>query len=47
MNREAINELVKKKKKTHYNKDNKQFIISKEELIQFCIDLIKVIEGCK
>ena len=47
MNREAINELVKLKIKTHYNKDNKQFIISKEELIQFCIDLIKTIEKCK
>ena len=46
MNRESINELVKLKIKTHYNKENKQFIISKEELIQFCIDLIKTIEKC-
>lgn len=46
MNREAIHELIKLKIKTHYNKDNKQFIISKEQLIQFCIDLIKLIEEC-
>lgn len=47
MNQEAIHELIKLKTKTHYNKDNKQFIISKEQLIQFCIDLIKTIEKCK
>lgn len=46
MNQEAIHELIKLKIKTHYNKENKQFIISKEELIQFCIDLIKTIEKC-
>lgn len=46
MNQYAINELVKLKIKTHYNKENKQFIISKEQLIQFCIDLIKTIENC-
>ena len=44
MNEEIIQELIKLKIKTHYNKDNKQFIISKEQLIQFCIDLIKTIE---
>lgn len=47
MNQEAIHELIKLKIKTHYNKDNKQFRISKEQLIQFCIDLIKTIEKHK
>lgn len=46
MNQEVIHELIKLKIKTHYNKENKQFIISKEQLIQFCIDLIKTIEKC-
>lgn len=46
MNDLALEELIKLKIKTHYNKENKQFIISKEELIQFCIDLIKTIENC-
>ena len=44
MNQEAINELIKLKIKTHYEEKNKQFIISKEELIQFCINLLKLIE---
>lgn len=46
INELSIEELIKLKIKTHYNKENKQFIISKEELIQFCIDLIKTIEKC-
>lgn len=46
INELSIEELIKIKIKTHYNKDNKQFIISKEQLIQFCIDLIKTIEKC-
>lgn len=46
MNQEAINELIKLKIKTHYNKENKQLLMTKEQLIQFCIDLIKTIERC-
>ena len=46
MNREAINELVKLKIKTHYEEKDKQLLMTKEQLIQFCIDLIKTIEKC-
>lgn len=46
MNQEAINELIKLKIKTHYEEKDKQLLMTKEQLIQFCIDLIKTIEKC-
>lgn len=45
MNQEAINELIKLKIKEHFKKENKFYKLSKEDLIDFCIKLIKVIEG--
>lgn len=46
MNQEAIHELIKLKIKTHYEEKDKQLLMTKEQLIQFCIDLIKTIERC-
>ena len=46
MNQEAIHELIKIKIKTHYEEKDKQLLMTKEQLIQFCIDLIKTIEKC-
>ena len=46
MNQEVINELIKLKIKTHYEEKDKQLLMTKEQLIQFCIDLIKTIEKC-
>lgn len=45
MNQEAINELIKIKIKEHFKKENKFYKLSKENLIDFCIKLIKVIEN--
>ena len=45
MNQEAINKLVELKIKEHFKKENKFYKLSKEDLIDFCIKLIKVIEG--
>lgn len=45
MNQEAINELIKLKIKEHFKKENKFYKLSKEDLIDFCIKLIKVIKG--
>lgn len=45
MNQEAIHELIKLKIKTHFDKENKKLLMTKEQLIQFCIDLIKTIEN--
>lgn len=45
MNQEAINELIKLKIKEHFKKENKFYKLSKEDLIDFCIKLIKVIES--
>lgn len=36
--------LLELKIKEHYMGNKKQYILTKEELIDFCIDLIKVIE---
>ena len=44
MNQEAINELTKLKIKEHFKKENKKITLTKEELIQFCINLLKLIE---
>ena len=45
MNQEAINELVKLKIKEHFKKENKFYKLSKEDLIDFCIKLVKVTES--
>ena len=47
MNEIAIEELVKLKIKTHFNKEDKKYIIDKEDLIDFCIKLVKTIEKYK
>ena len=46
INKYVLHELIKIKIKTHYNKENNQLLMTKEQLIQFCIDLIKTIEKC-
>lgn len=45
MNQEAIEKLVELKIKEHFKKENKFYKLSKEDLIDFCIKLIKVIEN--
>ena len=45
MNDIVIEELIKLKIKEHFKKENKFYKLSKEDLIDFCIKLIKVIEG--
>ena len=44
MNDIALEELIKLKIKEHFKKENKFYKLSKENLIDFCIKLIKVIE---
>ena len=44
MNQEAINKLVELKIKEHFKKEDKKITLTKEELIQFCINLLKFIE---
>lgn len=46
MNNIALEELTKLKIKEHFKKEDKKILMTKEELIQFCIDLIKTIEKC-
>lgn len=45
MNDLALEELIKIKIKEHFKKENKFYKLSKEDLIDFCIKLIKVIES--
>lgn len=44
MNDLALEELIKLKIKEHFKKENKFYKLSKEDLIDFCIKLLKVIE---
>ena len=44
MNEEAINKLVELKIKEHFKQDKKYYRIDKEQLIDFCIKLLKEIE---
>ena len=44
INEEAIEELTKLKIKEHFKKEDKKITLTKEELIQFCINLLKLIE---
>jgi hypothetical protein len=41
---DAIEELTKIYIQQHFKKENKKYIVSKEELMQFCIKLVKVIK---
>ncbi len=45
MNDLALEELIKLKIKEHFKKENKFYKLSKEDLIDFCIKLVKVIES--
>lgn len=45
MNEEIIQELVKLKIKEHFKKEKEYYKLTKEDLIDFCIKLIKVIES--
>ena len=45
MNDLALEELIKIKIKEHFKKENKFYKLSKEDLIDFCIKLVKVIES--
>ena len=47
MNDIVIEELMKLKIKEHFKKENKKITLTKEELISFCIKLVKTIEKCK
>lgn len=46
MNEEAINKLVELKIKEHFKQDKKYYRLNKEQLIDFCIKLLKEIERC-
>lgn len=43
----SIEKLVELKIKEHFKQDKKYYRIDKEQLIDFCIKLLKVIEKCK
>lgn len=45
MNDIVIEELIKLKIKEHFKKENKFYKLSKEDLIDFCIKLLKAIES--
>lgn len=47
MNQEAINELIKLKIKEHFKKEKEYYKLTKEDLIDFCIKFIKVVDSCK
>lgn len=44
MNNEAIEIMTKLYIEEHFKKENCRFILTKEELIKFCIKLVKEIE---
>ena len=46
MNNIAIEKLVELKIKEHFKQDKKYYRIDKEQLIDFCIKLLKEIERC-
>lgn len=47
MNDQIIQELVKLKIKEHFKKEKEYYKLTKEELIDFCIKFIKVVDSCK
>mgnify|MGYP001624198914 FL=1 len=44
MNEEIIQELIKLKIKEHFKQDKKYYRLDKEQLLDFCIKLLKEIE---
>lgn len=47
MNEEIIQELIKLKIKEHFKKEKEIYKLTKEDLIDFCIKFIKVVDSCK
>lgn len=47
MNEEIIQELIKLKIKEHFKKEKKYYKLTKEDLIDFCIKFIKVVDSCE
>lgn len=45
MNDLALEELIKLKIKEHFKKEKEYYKLTKEDLIDFCIKLVKVIES--
>lgn len=46
MNNCAIEKLVELKIKEHFKQDKKYYRVSKEQIIDICIKLLKTIERC-
>ena len=47
MKQEAIEKLVELKIKEHFKKEKKYYKLTKEDLIDFCIKFIKVVDSCE
>ena len=47
MNEEIIEELIKLKIKEHFKKEKEVYKLTKEDLIDFCIKFIKVVDSCE
>lgn len=47
MNEEIIQELIKLKIKEHFKKEKEVYKLTKEDLIDFCIKFIKVVDSCE
>ena len=47
MNDQIIQELVKLKIKEHFKKEKEVYKLTKEDLIDFCIKFIKVVDSCE
>lgn len=47
MNNIAIEKLVELKIKEHFKKEKEYYKLTKEDLIDFCIKFIKVVDSCE
>ena len=47
MNEQIIQELIKLKIKEHFKKEKEVYKLTKEDLIDFCIKFIKVVDSCE
>ena len=47
MNDIALEELIKLKIKEHFKKEKEYYKLTKEDLIDFCIKFIKVVDSCE
>ena len=47
MNDLALEELIKLKIKEHFKKEKEVYKLTKEDLIDFCIKFIKVVDSCE